>query len=148
MSNIFPKIDRELAEQVWPNHRAVILQHFAKMTPLVYIANDNSRLELLLERLPSEWRHAKVIEFRKWFDSSDEYKAALYDTTEESRPLVLTHQVELLTDIQKLPPMLLFLPKSVIADNGEEFIELRDVTGYAWGDREKGITSTEVLNPA
>lgn len=134
------RVARELVEADWPNHREILMVWLPKSTVMVYNAEDGSHLSTLLSRIPKEWSDALVVDFNDWFKLPDvekeQYVGKHVIMTRYTTPNKLTH----------VPGILFFLPYAVIMETTGRFTDIRDQSGWKWGDFDKRILSTEVLN--
>lgn len=134
------RVARELVDAEWSNHREILGVWLPKSKVLVYNARDESQLSTLLSRIPKEWSEAAVLPFKEWFELTDRDKEQYV-----GKNLILTRYIRR-DEICHVPGYLFFLPYSVIAEEQGRFTDIRDLTGWKWGDYEKRILSIEVLN--
>lgn len=129
-------------ELEWPNHKAIIEEHFPKMEAVIFFAKDvQSSLGTLLRRLPDRLKDAPQMTFREWFFMPDADKVKLHGKT-----VWLVVERDPKEPGLGIPGKALFLNNSGFIDIEGVYTDFRDGTGWRWGDRNSGRTSHEVLN--
>jgi hypothetical protein len=138
--NFARSVTKEAVDIEWPDNREILFHWIPKSTTMVYNARSSEQLGTLLSRLPKVWSEAEVVPFKEWFFMSNLEKEKYV-----GKHLILTRYVAR-DEICHVPGVLFFIPNSVIIEEGGRFTELRDQSGFKWGDVHQKIISSDVLN--
>lgn len=125
-------------EEVWPNHGTILSKWLPQSKILLIMHDDPQLANTLIPRLPAVWAEANIVDLKEWYNLADDAKQQYVD-----KYLILTTDHPVNYDI---PRLLLFLPIGVICEQNGKIADLRDHSGFVWGDMVRFITSAAVLN--